>query len=73
MQLTWWESVRVFLGSKIFRVLTVLVVIVCSYTVFVNKVEHLVFDKELDFATTISGFFGLTMSLLMVYRTNGAY
>ena len=73
MRLTWWESVRPFLGSKIFRVLTVLVVIVCSYTVLVNQVEHLIFDEELNFATTISGFFGLTMSLLMVYRTNGAY
>jgi putative membrane protein len=69
----WWGSVRAFLRSRIFRTLTVIVVIVCLYTVAVNELEHLIFDEELNFATTASGFLGLTMSLLMVYRTNGAY
>lgn len=73
MEVNWWKSVSAFLRSRIFRTLTVIVVVACSYTVLVNKIEHLLFEIELNFATTITAFFGLTMSLLMVYRTNSAY
>ncbi|MFA5504240.1 MAG: bestrophin family ion channel [Vulcanimicrobiota bacterium] len=73
MHKTWWDSVRTFFASKIFRTLAVISLALGVYTVIVHKIEPLLFEEDLNFATTISGFFGLTMSILMVYRTNGAY
>ena len=67
MEWNWWTNVRIF------RVLTVVVITLCLYTVVVNQLEHFLFKNDLNFAATVSGFLGLAMSILMVYRTNGAY
>ena len=72
-QVDWSTRIRQFLGSQIFRSLTLVVFLVCLYTVGVNQLEHLLFQKQYSFATSFTGFFGLTMSVLLVHRTNGSY
>lgn len=69
----WWARVKAFLRSGIFRQTLFLTVLVCVYTASVNHFEHYIFEKELSFAGSITAFFGATISLLMVFRTNGAY
>ncbi len=69
----WWTRIRKFVNSKIFRKLVVIVFIVSVYTACVNKFEHLIFAEELDFANSFTAFLGAVLSLLLVFRTNGAY
>jgi ion channel-forming bestrophin family protein len=69
----WWTRMRAFARSQIFRKLLVAVFLTCLYTIGVNHVEHYLFDEEFNFANSFTAFLGATLSLLLVFRTNGAY
>lgn len=69
----WWSRIRTFVRSKTFTTLFILVVLIALYSVGVNYLEDKIFGKEFDFANSVTAFFGATLSLLMVFRTNGAY
>lgn len=69
----WWSRIRAFVRSKTFTTLFILVVLISLYSVGVNYLEDKFFAREFDFASSVTAFFGATLSLLMVFRTNGAY
>lgn len=73
MPKVWLTRIKAFVRSQTFTTLFILVAFICLYTFAVHYVEHHVFGVEFNFAGSITAFFGATLSLLMVFRTNGAY
>ena len=69
----WVTRIRTFTRSQTFTILFFLVVLICLYGFGVHYVEEHVLGVEFNFAGSITAFFGATLSLLMVFRTNGAY
>ncbi len=69
----WWQRTRAFLRTQIFRNLLGVVLFFSLYSILVNTVESELLDEELNFAASVTAFLSVALSLLMVFRTNGAY